>query len=234
MEAFSARVPALASTCVPLTNDCHPDGGCGAGYVSVYTLATGTPYTDQTLDECTISKGRQNEPAVAVNPRNTRVLVGSSNDYCGVYNRGTLAGAIGPIWLGYYRSLDGGLNWISSLVLSCGDSIPPIKVVIRSTPHPTIPRCVIPLSREPQELTGRLSPVPILTERLESPAPETGSCARRLHDRCSQMIHAQVAQRGRPGDRLEKPDRPPGEVEDLRVFTRRPRQQVLDGVSGGQ
>jgi len=25
---------------VRLTNDCHPDAGCGAGYVSVYTLAT--------------------------------------------------------------------------------------------------------------------------------------------------------------------------------------------------
>src|SRR5438874_3665428 len=115
LAAFSFGI-ARAGADVRLTNDCHPDGGCGAGYVSVYTLATGTPYTDQTLDECTISKGRQNEPAVAVNPRNTRVLVGSSNDYCGVYNRGALAGAIGPIWLGYYRSLDGGLNWTSSLV----------------------------------------------------------------------------------------------------------------------
>src|SRR3954451_13255776 len=110
---------------VRLTNDCHPDGGCGAGYVSVYTLATGTPYTDQTLDECTISKGRQNEPAVAVNPRNTSVLVASSNDYCGVYNRGALAGAVGPIWLGYYRSLDGGSSWTSSLVPGYPDDTSP-------------------------------------------------------------------------------------------------------------
>ena len=58
---------------VRLTNDCHPDGGCGAGYVSAYTLANPTiKYTDQTLDECTISKGRENEPAVQVDPRNTR------------------------------------------------------------------------------------------------------------------------------------------------------------------
>src|SRR5689334_635852 len=76
-----------------LTNDCHPDAGCGAGYVSNYTLATGVPYTDQTLDECSISHGRQNEPSVAVDPRNTSVLLGSSNDYCGVYNRGPAAGA---------------------------------------------------------------------------------------------------------------------------------------------
>jgi hypothetical protein len=71
-----------------LTNDCHPLAGCGAGYVSAYTLATGNAYTDATLDECTISRGRQNEPAVPVDPRNTSVLLGSSNDYCGVYNRG--------------------------------------------------------------------------------------------------------------------------------------------------
>src|SRR2546421_4602496 len=75
-----------------LTNDCHPDAGCGAGYVSAYTLATGTPYTDQTLAECTIAHARQNEPAVAVDPRNASVLLGSSNDYCGVYDEGIAAG----------------------------------------------------------------------------------------------------------------------------------------------
>jgi hypothetical protein len=102
---------------VRLTNDCHPDGGCGAGYVSAYTLANPTiPYTDQTLDECTISKGRENEPAVQVDPRDTHVLLGSSNDYCGVYNRGAPAGAVGPIWLGYYRSENQGVSFTSSLV----------------------------------------------------------------------------------------------------------------------
>src|SRR6476646_8614136 len=99
-----------------LTNDCHPDAGCGAGYVSAYTLATGNAYTDQTLDECSVAKGRQNEPSVAVDPRDTTVLLGSSNDYCGVYNRGAAAGAVGPIWLGYYRSQDSGSSWTSSLV----------------------------------------------------------------------------------------------------------------------
>ena len=68
-----------------LTNDCHPDPGCGAGYVSAYTLATGQAYTDGVLQECSISRGRQNEPAVAVDPRNTNVILGSSNDYCGVF-----------------------------------------------------------------------------------------------------------------------------------------------------
>jgi hypothetical protein len=101
-----------------LTND-------NSSYVSVYTLATGTPYTDQTLAECSISRGRQNEPAVAVDPRNTNVLLGSSNDYCGVYNRGALAGAVGPVWLGYYRSQSAGTSWTSSLVPGYPDDASP-------------------------------------------------------------------------------------------------------------
>ncbi len=108
-----------------LTNDCHPDAGCGTGYVSAYTLATGTAYTDDTLDECTISKGRENEPSVAVDPRNTSVLLGSSNDYCGVYNQGADAGAVGPIWLGYYRSETAGASWTSSLVPGYPDDTSP-------------------------------------------------------------------------------------------------------------
>src|SRR5438876_7108003 len=108
-----------------LTNDCHPDAGCGTGYVSAYTLATGNAYTDQTLNECTISHGRQNEPAVAVDPRNTSLLLGSSNDYCGVYNKGIPGGAVRPIWLGYYRSLDGGSSWTSSLVPGYPDDTSP-------------------------------------------------------------------------------------------------------------
>src|SRR5438552_16283161 len=101
-----------------LTND-------NSAYVSDYTLATGIPHTDQTLNECSISRGRQNEPAVAVDPRNTSVLLGSSNDYCGVYNRGAAAGAVGPVWLGYYRSLNGGTSWTSSLVPGYPDDTSP-------------------------------------------------------------------------------------------------------------
>src|SRR5919199_2570462 len=120
VSAISASTPGADAR---LTNDCHPLAGCGAGYISEYTLATGQPYTDATLDECTISRGRQNEPSVAVDPRNTNVLLGSSNDYCAVYNRGIPAGAVGPIWLGYYRSLDGGASWVSSLVPGYPDDI---------------------------------------------------------------------------------------------------------------
>src|SRR5215208_4459544 len=90
----------------------------GGGYVSAYTLATGNPYTDAVLEECSIARGRQNEPSVAVDPRNTNVLIGSSNDYCGVYAGSTPGNfvASGPIWLGYYRSENGGASFVSSLV----------------------------------------------------------------------------------------------------------------------
>jgi hypothetical protein len=107
---------------VKLTHDANDPG-----YVSAYTLATGVPYTDDTLAECSISRGRQNEPAIAVDPRNTNVILGSSNDYCGVYNRGVEAGAVGPIWLGYYRSENGntGATFTSSLVPGYPDDISP-------------------------------------------------------------------------------------------------------------
>jgi hypothetical protein len=139
LAAVALFAVALAGASTPgadvrLTNDCHPDvsppstaatATCGVGYVSAYTLATGNAYTDQTLNECTVSRGRENEPAVAVDPRNTSVLLGSSNDYCGVYNRGALAGAVGPIWLGYYRSIDQGASFTSSLVPGYPDDTSP-------------------------------------------------------------------------------------------------------------
>ena len=103
----------------------------GGGYTSAYTLATGNPYTDATLAECSIARGRQNEPSVAVDPRNTSVLLGSSNDYCGVYNRtvGGRPAAVGPIWLGYYRSTDGGASFVSSLVPGYPDDTSPFAAL---------------------------------------------------------------------------------------------------------
>jgi hypothetical protein len=66
-----------------------------------------------------------------MNPRNPQVLVGSSNDYCGVY-AGSSGGnfvAAGPIWLGYYRSEDGGKSFVSSLVPGYpGDTSPYAKL----------------------------------------------------------------------------------------------------------
>jgi hypothetical protein len=107
-----AAAPALGQN-IRLTND------TGGGYTSTYTLATGIPYTDPVLTECSIARGRQNEPAIAVDPRNTSVLVGSSNDYCGVYGftpPPQTPAPTGPVWLGYYRSENGGASFQSSLV----------------------------------------------------------------------------------------------------------------------
>jgi hypothetical protein len=108
----------------------HDEGATG-NYVSAYTLATGNVYTDATLDECGRSRGRQNEPAIAADPRNTDVILGSSNDYCGVYNRGAAAGAVGPIWLGYYRSQNAGASFVSSLVPGYPDDTSPYGAIAK-------------------------------------------------------------------------------------------------------
>lgn len=114
-------LPTIAQASTPLGNvRLSNDYPGSTGYVSNYTLNTGVPYTDPTLTECSRARGRQNEPSVAVDPRNTGVIVGSSNDYCGVYNDGVDAHGApipsGPIWLGYYRSQDSGRSFQSSLV----------------------------------------------------------------------------------------------------------------------
>lgn len=115
MSAAASASGASGSTDVRLSNDF-----VGGGYVSTYTMATGKSYTDAALKECSQSRGRQNEPAVAIDPRNPNVMVGSSNDYCAVYDAGVDDDGApipsGPIWLGYYRSTDGGSTFASSLV----------------------------------------------------------------------------------------------------------------------
>jgi hypothetical protein len=120
---LTVAIPAAqaAPANVRLTND----NGSNGGYVSDYTLATGNAYTDEVLTACSQSQGRQNEPAIAVDPRNTNVIVGSSNDYCGVFqSNGSLLG-LGDVWLGYYRSEDGGASFRSSLVPGyVGDTSP--------------------------------------------------------------------------------------------------------------
>lgn len=122
--------PALASkpgADARLSNDAAPT----SGYVSNYNVNNPTTpvSADPALAECSRSRGRQNEPSVAVNPRNPNVIVGSSNDYCAVYNDGVNADGApipsGPIWLGYYRSQNHGGSFQSSLVPGYpGDNTP--------------------------------------------------------------------------------------------------------------
>ena len=109
-------VVALMAADIRLSND----SPFTSGYISAYTLGTGNIHTDAVIQECSQARGRQNEPAVAMNPRDPRVIVGSSNDYCGVYTRVAsqreYSVPSGPVWLGYYRSENSGASFQSSLV----------------------------------------------------------------------------------------------------------------------
>jgi hypothetical protein len=65
--------------------------------------------SDATTRGCSTGRRSQNEPTVAVDPRKTAVVVAGSNDYCAqIVN--------GDVWVGYYRSTDGGATWQDSLV----------------------------------------------------------------------------------------------------------------------
>jgi hypothetical protein len=65
--------------------------------------------SDATTAACSTGRRSQNEPTVAVDPHNTRIVVAGANDYCAqIVN--------GDVWAGYYRSADGGSNWQDSLV----------------------------------------------------------------------------------------------------------------------
>jgi hypothetical protein len=114
--AITLVAPSFSTAAITNTRLSHDDAT--GNYVSLYTQNTGTPYDDAVLQECRIARGRQNEPSGAINPRNKSVILGSSNDYCGVYQPfgATVQSPVGPIWLGYYRSQDGGSTFQSTLV----------------------------------------------------------------------------------------------------------------------
>src|SRR5579859_3011413 len=55
----------------------------GSTYLSADQLAGGI-YTDGVLQRCGIDRRMQNEPTLAIDPRNTSVWTSGSNDYCAV------------------------------------------------------------------------------------------------------------------------------------------------------
>ena len=80
----------------------------GSTYVSADQLAGGT-YTDGVLSRCGTDRRMQNEPTLAIDPRDHSIWTAGSNDYCTVPTAG-------DAWAGFYRSADGGGSWTDSLL----------------------------------------------------------------------------------------------------------------------
>jgi hypothetical protein len=77
-------------------------------YVSADQLSGGS-YTDAVLARCGIDRRMQNEPTLAIDPRNHAIRAAGSNDYCTVPTAG-------DAWAGFYRSTDSGTTWTDSLL----------------------------------------------------------------------------------------------------------------------
>jgi hypothetical protein len=65
--------------------------------------------TDAVLRACSRSRFPQNEPSVAIDPRQPKVIVVGANEGC------PTSGGHAD-WVGFYRSIDGGSSWSASLV----------------------------------------------------------------------------------------------------------------------
>src|SRR3954454_19986961 len=104
--ALIAAVIAAAGQAVPAQADTRVTRDATAGSYLRYDGGT-----DATMLSCSTGRRSQNEPSVAVDPRNTRIVVAGSNDYCAEIQNGS-----GNVWAGYYRSTDGGATWTDSLV----------------------------------------------------------------------------------------------------------------------
>ncbi len=84
------------------------DNGANGGYLSADQLAGGG-YSDPVLTRCGSDRRMQNEPTLAIDPRNPSVWTSGSNDYCTVPTAG-------DAWAGFYRSTDSGSTWTDSLL----------------------------------------------------------------------------------------------------------------------
>jgi hypothetical protein len=81
----------------------------GSSYVSADQLGGTGTYSDGTLTRCGVDQRMQNEPTLALDPRNPMVRTSGSNDYCTVPSTT-------DAWAGFYRSSDGGTTWVDSLL----------------------------------------------------------------------------------------------------------------------
>jgi hypothetical protein len=80
----------------------------GNVYLSADQLAGGT-YSDAVLQRCGVDRRMQNEPTLAIDPRNPAVWTSGSNDYCTIPT-------VGDAWAGFYRSANAGASWTDSLL----------------------------------------------------------------------------------------------------------------------
>ena len=116
----AAAFAAVLLLSVPLAGAATAGGNVlvtGGPYLSADQLAGGT-YTDGVLARCGVDFRMQNEPTLAIDPRNTAVWTSGSNDYCTVPTAG-------DAWAGFYRSSNGGATWTDSLLPGyAGDTSP--------------------------------------------------------------------------------------------------------------
>src|SRR3954453_13727777 len=104
--ALVAALIAAAGQAVPAQADTRVTRDATAGSYLRYDGGT-----DATMLSCSTGRRTQNERSVAVDPRNPRIVVAGSNDYCAEIQNGS-----GNVWVGYYRSTDGGATGTDSLV----------------------------------------------------------------------------------------------------------------------
>jgi hypothetical protein len=105
----SSALPASASGPSAGTNArVTVDDGTQGAYVSADQLSGGT-YADAVLQRCGTDRRQQNEPTLAIDPRDPSVWTSGSNDYCTVPTAG-------DTWAGFYRSTNGGSSWTDSLL----------------------------------------------------------------------------------------------------------------------
>jgi hypothetical protein len=99
----------VGASAAPTPSNVRVTVDAGSSYVSADALGGTGTYTDATLQRCGVDRRMQNEPTVAIDPRNPSVQTSGSNDYCTVPTNG-------DAWAGFYRSTNGGASWTDSLL----------------------------------------------------------------------------------------------------------------------
>jgi hypothetical protein len=98
-----------AGTNVPVTDQT---------YVSADVMGGTGSYSDDVLTRCSTDNRQQNEPTLAIDPRDHSVWTSGANDYC-------TTPTAGDAWAGFYRSTDSGGSWTDSLLPGyAGDTSP--------------------------------------------------------------------------------------------------------------